>query len=194
MKRLHRMKCAWVAIALAALTSCPASAYSFGSGTCDALADGSFMSWKQHHPGSSGGFVLALDHADYYSGETLRLHLTHPDGELLIGFLLYAQDTQSSRRGLFTPVAGTTMTNLPAACANVGHTLTHDLADRLPRARSELSLAWTAPPASVGALQFRGLVLRADPFADDGTDFYELVLHLPAAVDGVFRSDFDSVP
>ena len=164
-----------------------------GRGACQAFADGSFMDWKNHHPGESGGFVLEANRADYIAGEVLGLRLHHPGGELLIGFLIYAQDASDNRYGLFTPVSGSTLSGgLSMDCANIGHTITHDVTGSLPRVRLHVSLPWTAPAPGADALTFRALVLRADPMADNGTDFYEVSLELPMSVDGVFRDRFES--
>lgn len=177
-----------------------AAAFSFGSGTCEASADGSFMPWKTHHPGVHGDFVLRFSRADYLPGETLRVTLAHAGGDVFNGFLLYAQTDALVREGLFTPIPGTTLLGaLPVECstpesAAMGPTITHDQPNAPEPVRQQLALAWTAPAVAVGALTFRALVLRADPMAQSGTDFYEVTALLPMSPDGVFRDAFESVP
>jgi hypothetical protein len=185
-----------VGAAVCSLTS-GASAFSFGSGTCVAAADSSFMSWKTHHPGDSGGFVLDASQPDYIPGETLGVRLRHAS-EAFIGFLIYAEASLGgARHGLFTPVTGSTLSGaLPQECAHAGHTITHDLSvvPVQEHARATLSLAWTAPDPDASDLIFRALVLRAAPLSQSGTDFYEVSLTLPLRVDGIFRSGMEPVP
>ena len=171
-------------------------AYAYGSGTCIAVADGSFMTDKRtHHPGDSGGFDLSFSTPDYIAGETLGVTLSHAEGEVLIGFLLYAETQSLQRRGLFTRIAGTTFADsLPAECSLIGHTITHLLGPLTSEPRARLSLAWTASALPAEALTFRALVLRADPTSRRGTDFFEVSATLPASTDGIFRSRFETIP
>lgn len=183
------------------LTACwlasaaPVAAFPFGSATCEANADESFMTDRVHNPGQDGGYLLAFGAPDYYAGETLRVELGHAGGGLFKGFLLYAQTPTALRLGLFTPVAGTTLSGiLPAECANVGHTITHDNFNAPDPVRARLALAWTAPAVAPETLEFRGLVLRVDPMTQATDAFFELRTALPFAADGIFRDRFDSVP
>lgn len=185
----------FLAAALLAAAAAPAAAFPFGSATCEASADGSFMPTRAHLAGQDGGFTLRFGRADFYAGETLRVALGHASGGVFKGFLLYAQDAGAQRAGLFTPVAGTTLGGpLPAECNAFGHTITHDNATAPDPVRSVLALAWTAPAAPPPALEFRGLVLRAEPMSGVTDAFFELRATLPYAPDGVFRSGFDSLP
>jgi hypothetical protein len=173
----------------------PAAAFPFGSATCEANADGSFMTNRTHYPGQDGGYRLVFGWPDYYAGETLRVEISHAGGGLFKGFLLYAQTALAQRQGLFTPIPGTTLNGvLPAECANMGHTITHDNFTALDPVRARLALAWTAPVIAPETLQFRGLVLRVDPLSQATDAFFELRATLPYAPDGVFRDRFDSVP
>jgi hypothetical protein len=166
-------------------------AYSFGAGTCDAVADGNFMAWKTHHPGDNGGFAVTPDRIGFYAGEVLELRLAHATGELFVGFLLYAEDALDQRQGGFDPVPGTTFSGgLPVECSHVGHTITHDDANLL----EQLRLHWAAPSSAPTTLTLRALVLRADPIAQQGTDFYEVALDLPFDPEGVFRNRFEGEP
>lgn len=179
-----------LALALAGAAA-PCLGYSFGSGVCVAVADGGFMQGRTHHPGQNGGFGLQFTTPDYIPGETVGVTLSHAGSEQFTGFLLYAEDPFEERRGLFGLVSGTTFSGgLPAACANFGHTITHDPA----LLRSRLTLAWTAPTTPARNQTFRALVLRADPMAQRGTDFYEVLVPLPVSSTGVFRSRFESIP
>ncbi len=176
---------------MAAIVAVPCFAYPFGSGTCNAVADGSFMESRTHHPQDNGGFGLRFSTSDYIPGETLGVTLAHAGSEQFIGFLIYAENASEVRGGLFDPIPGTTFSGiLPPECAIVGHTITHD--DRI--LRSSLSLAWTAPAAPAQDLTFRALVFRADPMAQRGTDFYEVRVPLPVSTTGIFRSRFESIP
>ena len=168
----------------------PASvaAFSFGAGTCIASADGSFMGSRTHHPGDDGGFRIEPDRAGYYLDESVGLHLLPPAGEVFTGFLIYAEDEGANREGLFDLAPGTTFSGgLPFECSMMGHTLTHD--ENL--LRSALALRWNAPASGGIDLVLRALVLRADPIAQTGTDFYEVVAPLAFVVDGVFRDRFE---
>ena len=178
-----------------------AEAFPFGSATCEANADGSFMTntnssyARTHHPGQNGGYRLMFGRPDYYAGETLQVALDHVGGGFFKGFLLYAQTPAAVRQGTFLPVPGTTLIGiLPAECANVGHTITHDNPNAPDPVRARLALAWTAPAVAPETLEFRGLVLRVDPMTQVTDAFFELRATLPYAPDGIFRDRFDSVP
>lgn len=180
-----------VGLWLALCCSAPAEAFAFGAGTCEADADGSFMPSRTHHPGDDGGFVLQFDRDGYYAGETLVLRLSHPGGEAFTGFLLYAQDGDGVREGSFTPAPGTTLGGgLPFECSFTGHTITHEDGTL----RSTLALRWSAAAAPAVALTFRGLVLRADPMAQQGTDFFEVDAGLAWDPHGVFRDRLEAQP
>jgi hypothetical protein len=173
------------------------AAFPFGSATCEANADGSFMvtPFRTHYPGQNGGYLLEFGRPDFYAGETLRVELRHGSGGLFKGFLLYAQTPSAVREGLFTPAVGTTLGGiLPAECANFGHTITHDNPNAPDPVRTRLALAWTAPSLAPETLEFRGLVLRVDPMTQVTDAFFELRTTLPYAPDGIFRDRFDSVP
>ena len=173
----------------------PAAAFPIGSATCEANADGSFMTNRSHFPGQNGGYLIEFGRADYYAGETLRVALDHASGGLFKGFLLYAQTPAALRLGIFTPVAGTTLSGvLPGECANFGHTITHDNFNAPDPVRARLALAWTAPTVAAETLEFRGLVLRVDPMTQVTDAFFEVRATLPYAPDGIFRDRFDSVP
>lgn len=169
-----------------ALCSAAAYGFPFGSGTCDASADGSFMSDRTHHPGASGGFRLVFGTPDFYPGERLGLRLEHSLSEVYSGFLIYAETATLQRDGWFEAGPGTA---LKMDC-DVGPTLTHDA----PGLHPGLDLRWTAPPAPATDMTFRALVLRADPIAQRGTDFYEVTASLPVAIAGVFRDRFETLP
>jgi hypothetical protein len=178
-------------LVLTLAASAPAGAFPFGAGTCEAAADGSFMPSRTHHPGDDGGFAIGFDRAGYYAGETLVVRIAHPAAEAFSGFLLYAQDGDALREGVFDPVPGSTLGGgLPAECSFAGHTVTHEDGTL----RDVIALRWTAAAAPAATLQFRGLVLRADPFAQQGTDFYELVAVRVLDPDGVFRDRFEPQP
>lgn len=182
--------------ALLMLPAATSLAYPFGSGTCDASASANFMTSRIHHPGENGGFELVFSTPDYIAGETLAVTLRHSGSEVFTGFLVYPETAAGFRRGLFDPTLtpGTTlMGGLPSACNGDGHTITHDQVPNNPQLRGSLSLVWTAPSFAEN-LTFRALVLRADPMAQRGTDFYEVSAALPASVDGIFRSKFESIP
>jgi hypothetical protein len=184
-----------LAAAILAGGAAPAGAFPFGSATCEANADGSFMPTRAHLAGQDGGFALRFGRAEFYAGETLRVELRHASGGVFKGFLLYAQDAGALRAGLFMPVPGSTLGGpLPAECNAFGHTITHDNATAPDPLRSVLALAWTAPAAPPPALEFRGLVLRAEPMSGVTDAFFELRATLPYAPDGVFRAGFDSLP
>lgn len=173
-------------------------AYPFGSATCDAYtsAIGDSMSTRARHPGENGGFELVFSTPDYIPGEILAVTLRHSGSEVFTGFLLYPETADGIRRGLFDPLLtpGTTlMGGLPSECNGDGHTITHDLSPNNPELRQSLSLAWRSPTFPEN-LTFRALVLRADPMAQRGTDFYEVSAVLPASLDGIFRSKFESIP
>jgi hypothetical protein len=187
MQRSSFSRRCWLCLILLPLLPAPVQAFPFGAGTCDAEADGSFMSSRTHHPSDDGGFALRFDRDGYYAGETLQVTLAHP-GEVFTGFLLYAEDGVGLREGLFSPAPDTTFTGgLPAECSSVGHTITHD--DNI--VRTDLILTWTAPAVDAVDLVFRALVLRADPMAQIGTDFYEVEATLVHDPDGVFRDRFE---
>jgi hypothetical protein len=187
----RRPSCCFASLWLALCCSPPAGAFPFGAGTCEADADGSFMPSRTHHPGDDGGFVLGFDRDGYYAGETLVLRLSHPDGEVFTGFLLYAQDGAALREGVFDPASGSTLGGgLPAECSFAGHTVTHEDG----ALRDALALRWTAAAAPAPTLLFRGLVLRADPMAQQGTDFYEVAAPRVLDPDGVFRDRFEPQP
>lgn len=171
----------------ALLASGAAHAFPFGSGSCEAVASSSYMSGRTGHPGEDGGFRLVSGRTDYYGGEVQSLRLAHEAGEVFSGFLVYAETPAQQRDGWFDPVQGTT---LKLDCGDPGPTLTHADASLW----NTLVLRWIAPPAAIQDLTFRALLLRADPVARRGTDFYETWLMLRAAPDGVFRSDFDGTP
>jgi hypothetical protein len=192
----RRLPLRLAAAVLACAAAGSAAAFPFGSATCEANADGSFMSnGRLHHPGQSGGFVLRFDRPSFYAGETLQLTLSHEAGEVFKGFLLYARTAAARRDGLFQPAPGTTFVGaLPEECAHIGHTITHNNQTAPDPIRSVQRLAWTAPGPDLPRedLVFHGLVLRADPISEAATDFYELRVALPYAADGVFRASFDA--
>ena len=193
--RRHRLVVAVVAASLAVgADNC--RAYAYGAGTCNAVADGSFMTNERtHHPGDDGGFALRFSSPDYLAGETLGVTLEHEGSEVYIGFLLYAETAGFERRGLFTRIPGTTFADsLPAPCHLVGHTITHLLGPNNQQPRTRLALAWTASVLPAEALIFRALVLRADPITWRGTDFYEVSATLPPSAEGIFRSRFETLP
>ncbi len=182
--------------ALLMLPATTSLAYVFGAGTCDASASANFMTSRIHHPGETGGFELVFSTPDYIAGETVTVTLRHSGSEVFTGFLVYPETAAGFRRGLFDPslTPGTTlMGGLPSECNGDGHTITHDQVPNNPQLRASLRLVWTAPAVAEN-LTFRALVLRADPMAQRGTDFYEVSAALPASVDGVFRSKFESIP
>jgi hypothetical protein len=177
------------------VAAAPVAAFPIGSATCEANADGSFMSNREHHPGEDGGYLLEFGRDDFYAGETLRVELRHGSGGTFKGFLLYAQTALAVRQGLFTPSQGTTLSGvLPGECANFGHTITHDNFNAPDPVRVRLPLAWTAPSVAPETLEFRGLVLRVVPMTQATDAFFELRKTLPYAPDGIFRDRFDSVP
>jgi hypothetical protein len=173
-----------------------AQAYAYGSGVCDAVADGGYMSPRLHHPGDAGGFAIRFDRPDYLPGERIGVQLSHAeDGEVFSGFLLYAENAALLRHGVFTPIPGTTLSGmLPAACAHFGHTITHLHGATVAPTRARLRLSWRAPLQGEQTLTFRALVLRADPSEEVGTDFYEVQATLPQSLDGVFRDRFEALP
>jgi hypothetical protein len=195
---MSRLPTAAVFALLVAVLAPPAAAFPFGSNTCEANADGSFMTnGRTHHPGQDGGFVLRFDRPAFYAGETLRLELSHDGGEVFKGFLLYARTAAGRRDGLFQPAVGTTFSGaLPAECEHFGHTVTHNNQTAPDPIRSRQPFVWTAPDATLPpeALTFHGLVLRADPISEAATDFYELRVALPYDADGVFRSSLEGAP
>lgn len=173
----------------------PAAAFPIGSATCEANADSSFMTDREHHPGQNGGYLIEFGRDDFYAGETLRVELRHASGGTFKGFLLYAQTALATRQGIFTPSPGTTLSGvLPGECANVGHTITHDNFNAPEPVRARLPLAWTAPAVAAETLEFRGLVLRVDPMTQATDAFFELRATLPHVPDGIFRDRFDAVP
>ncbi len=184
--------------ALLMLPAASSLAYVFGAGTCDATTSNppQFMTSRIHHPGDTGGFELVFSTPDYIAGETVAVTLRHSGSEVFTGFLVYPETAAGFRRGLFDPALTprtTLMGGLPSECNGDGHTITHDQVPNNPELHESLRLAWTAP-AVAEDLTFRALVLRADPMAQRGTDFYEVSAALPASVDGVFRSKFESIP
>ena len=145
------------------------------------------MEDRTPHPGDHGGFRIVFDRASYYADETLGLRLEHSGSEVYSGFLIYAETAALQRDGWFEAVTGTA---LKLDCGDVGPTLTHDA----PGLHPGLDLRWTAPPVPAGDMSFRALVLRADPMAQRGTDFYELTATLSVATEGVFRDRFETLP
>ena len=167
---------------------CPALAlaYPSGSGTCDAVADGTFMTSRTHHPGDNGGYALTFSATAYAPGEPVSVLLSSPAQDRFIGFLLYAETGAAARVGLFSPGIETTFEGtLPPPCRGTGHTITQSQ----PSERTALQLQWAPPPSEMGALTFRALVLKGTS-ANHGTDFYEVFATLPSR-ERIFRAGFE---